>query len=71
MASEVAAAHDLLLTDLGVEKLWEWSADGSDGFGATVIAQLLLMATHRAHQLGYTTADLVTFLTTVDPTNHR
>lgn len=72
VCAEVAAAHGILLTDLGVEKPWEWSADGLSGFGATLAAQLLLMATHRAHQLGYTTTDLVVFLTTVaPPPNHR
>ena len=67
VCAEVRASHGFLLNDLGIEKLWEWSPDGPNGFGATITGQLLLMAAHRASQVGYTTEDLVTFLSTVAP----
>ncbi|MFG2979666.1 hypothetical protein ACGFYQ_00200 [Streptomyces sp. NPDC048258] len=49
---EVRGAYGLLMTDLGVEKLWEWSADGTDGWGAEIVGQLLLMAAERGPKLG-------------------
>ncbi|MFD4247023.1 hypothetical protein ACFWP3_36370 [Streptomyces sp. NPDC058525] len=61
---EVRAEHGLLMTDLGIEKLWEWSQDGTDGWGAEIVGQLLLMAAERGPKLGYTTDDLVRFLRT-------
>lgn len=61
---EVRTAHGLLMTDLGIEKLWEWSPDGRDGFGATIVGQLLLMASSRGQQLGYDIEDLVRFIRT-------
>jgi hypothetical protein len=62
---EVKTKHGLVLSDLGIEKLWEWSADGRDGFGATIVGQLLLMASSRGQLLGYDVEDLVRFLRTV------
>ncbi|UQX02286.1 hypothetical protein [Streptomyces sp. RerS4] len=59
---EIRAGHGLLMTDLGIEKLWEWSADGLDGWGAEIVGQLLLMAAERGPKLGYSTDDLVRFL---------
>ncbi|MGP3687678.1 hypothetical protein ACTVZO_23820 [Streptomyces sp. IBSNAI002] len=59
---EVREEHGLLMTDLGIEKLWEWSQDGTDGWGAEIVGQLLLMAAERGPKLGYTIDDLVRFL---------
>lgn len=67
VTAEVRAEHGFQLTDLGVEKVWEWSTDGPDGFGATILAHLLLMASYRAELLGYRTEDLVRFLRAVGP----
>ncbi|WP_225987180.1 hypothetical protein [Streptomyces spectabilis] len=51
------------MTDLGVEKLWEWSSEGgTDGWGAGIVGQLLLMAAERGLALGYRPAELVAFL---------
>jgi len=65
VCAEVNTTHGILLNDLGLEKLWEFAPDGPNGFGATLIGQLLLMAAHRASLLGYTTEDLTRFLNTV------
>jgi hypothetical protein len=64
VCAEVRSHHGILLTDLGVEKLWEWSTDGPNGFGATILSQLLLMAAERAAPLGYSIEDLTGFLST-------
>ncbi|MFE6846885.1 amidase [Streptomyces sp. NPDC057686] len=64
LCGEVRTGHGLLMTDLGIEELWEWSADGTDGWGAEIVGQLLLMAAERAPKLGYGTDDLVAFLRT-------
>ena len=61
---EVKIKHGLIMSDLGIEKLWEWSSDGRDGFGATIVGQLLLMASSRGQLLGYDVEDLVRFLRT-------
>ncbi|MFJ6757313.1 hypothetical protein ACIQNK_20100 [Streptomyces sp. NPDC091273] len=60
----IRAEHGLLMSDLGIEKLWEWSQDGADGWGAEIVGQLLLMAAERGPKLGYTTDDLARFLRT-------
>lgn len=52
------------MSDLGIEKLWEWSQDGTDGWGAEIVGQLLLMAAERGPKLGYDVDDLVRFLRT-------
>ncbi|MEV0413914.1 hypothetical protein AB0I68_24675 [Streptomyces sp. NPDC050448] len=62
LCGEIREGHGLLMTDLGIEKLWEWSADGTDGWGAETVGQLLLMAAERGPQLGYGPDDLVAFL---------
>jgi hypothetical protein len=49
---------------LGIEKLWEWSPDGTDGWGAKIVGQVLLMAAERGPRLGYGVDDLVRFLRT-------
>ncbi|MFF4103290.1 hypothetical protein [Streptomyces sp. NPDC001903] len=64
LCGEVRAGHGLLMTDLGIERLWEWSADGTDGWGAEIVGQLLLMAAERGPRLGYGVDDLVRFLRT-------
>jgi len=46
--------------DLGFEKLWEWA--GSRDAREQMIAQLLLVATHRARLLGLPTEELVGFV---------
>ncbi|MFA7768321.1 hypothetical protein [Streptomyces sp. NRRL S-448] len=61
---EIRTEHGLLMSDLGIEKLWEWSKDGTDGWGAEIVGQLLLMAAERGPRLGYSTDDLVRFLRT-------
>ncbi|MFJ6798217.1 hypothetical protein [Streptomyces sp. NPDC091268] len=62
LCGEIRAGHGLLMGDLCIEKLWEWSADGTDGWGAEIVGQLLLMAAERGPRLGYGTEDLVGFL---------
>jgi len=62
VGAEVKSAHDILLTDLGLEKLWEHMDDDRNGHGGAIVAQLLLMATYRAGLVGYSTEDLVGFL---------
>ncbi|WP_406183427.1 hypothetical protein [Streptomyces sp. NBC_01006] len=64
LCGEIRAEYGLLMTDLGIEKLWEWSADGTDGWGAEIVGQLLLMAAERGPRLGYGVDDLVRFLRT-------
>lgn len=48
--------------DLGFEKLWEWA--GSRESRERLVAQLLLMAVHRARLVGLSTEDLVGFVRT-------
>ncbi|MGW7441343.1 hypothetical protein [Streptomyces sp. NPDC054849] len=62
LCAEIRTGHGLLMTGLGIEKLWEWSADGTDGWGAEIVGQLLLMAAERGPKLGYGVDDLVRFL---------
>ncbi|NEC64397.1 amidase [Streptomyces sp. SID9727] len=64
VCAEIRTGHGLLMTDLGIEKLWEWSSDGTDGWGAEIVGQLLLMAAERGPKLGYGVEDLVRFLRT-------
>ncbi|WP_244291269.1 hypothetical protein [Streptomyces subrutilus] len=61
---EVRAEHGLLMSDLGIEKPGEWAQDGTDGWGAEIVGQLLLMAAERGPKLGYSAEDLVRFLRT-------
>ncbi|MFF0554310.1 hypothetical protein ACFYUL_35660 [Streptomyces sp. NPDC004311] len=62
--AEVRGEHGLLMNDLCVEELWEWSADGTDGWGAEIVGQLLLMAAERGPKLGYSVEDLTAVLRT-------
>jgi hypothetical protein len=48
--------------DLGFERLWEWA--GSREERERMVAQLLLMATHRARLVGLSTDDLMGFVRT-------
>ncbi|KPI04747.1 hypothetical protein OV450_4115 [Actinobacteria bacterium OV450] len=64
LCGEVRTGYGLLMTDLGIEELWEWASDGTDGWGAEIVGQLLLMAAERGPRLGYGVDDLVRFLRT-------
>lgn len=67
LVAEVRDKHGLVMTDLGVEKVFEWSSDGRDGFGGTVLGQLLLMTSYRAQLLGYSVEEIEAFLRSVRP----
>ncbi|MFD3698557.1 amidase [Streptomyces sp. NPDC058646] len=62
VCAEIRTGHGLLMTGLGVDRLWEWSEDGTDGWGAEIVGQLLLMAAERGPKLGYGVGDLGRFL---------
>ncbi|MFE7649051.1 hypothetical protein [Streptomyces phaeoluteigriseus] len=47
------------MNSLGVEKPQEWLGDDRDGHPGKTVAQLMLMAAHRARLLGYGRRDLV------------
>ncbi|MFD3870911.1 hypothetical protein [Streptomyces sp. NPDC058623] len=47
MCAEIRTGHGLLMTGLGIDELWEWSEDGTDGWGAEIVGQVLLMAAER------------------------
>ncbi|MEU2022642.1 amidase [Streptomyces sp. NPDC016469] len=64
VCAEIRTGHGLLMTDPGIEKLWEWSSDGTDGWGADVVGQLLRMAAEQGPERGYKIEDLVRFLRT-------
>ncbi|MFB7474315.1 amidase [Kitasatospora sp. NPDC056184] len=71
VAREVRRSHGFVLNDVGVEKPHEWFCDGLNGYGAESVAQLLLLAVHRAELLGYTAADVVRFIHAVtDSSTH-
>lgn len=65
--AEIRREHGLVMNSLGVEKPdeWfadDWFADDSSGYGAQIVAHLMLMAAHRAALLGYGRKDLVRLL---------
>ncbi|WP_234319323.1 amidase [Streptomyces sp. NRRL S-237] len=64
LCAEIRIGYGLLMTGLGIDKLWEWSEDGTDGWGAEIVGQLLLMSAERAPKLGYGVEDLARFLRT-------
>ncbi|MFI9028719.1 hypothetical protein [Streptomyces sp. NPDC053560] len=64
VCAEIRAEHGLLMSGLGIEKLDEWCEDGTDGRGAEIVGQLLLMAAERGPRLGYDVQELVRFLRT-------
>ncbi|MFM9610372.1 hypothetical protein [Streptomyces niveiscabiei] len=59
--AEIRREHGLVMNGLGIEPK-EWMDDGKDGFGAQIVAHLLLMARYRAASLGYGRAELVRLL---------
>ncbi|MEV0840841.1 hypothetical protein AB0I55_14935 [Actinocatenispora sera] len=65
--AELRAGYGLAAeaSDLGFEKLWEWSSDPEHG--TDLVAQLLLMAAQRAGQLGIGPGELTDFLQTAHP----
>ncbi|MFJ8163544.1 hypothetical protein ACIRBY_21835 [Streptomyces sp. NPDC096136] len=60
--AEIRDGYGLLMADLALARPEEWSADGSDGWGAEAVGQLLLMAAERGPKLGYSVEDLAGFL---------
>lgn len=60
--TEIRRAHGLVMNSLGVEDPGEWLGDDKDGYGAQIVAHLMLMAAHRAALLGYGRKDLVRLL---------
>lgn len=60
--AEIRREHGLVMTSLGVEKPDEWFGNDRNGYGAKILAHLLLMAAHRAALLGYDHDDLVRLL---------
>ncbi|OEU87481.1 hypothetical protein DB35_24010 [Streptomyces abyssalis] len=62
VCAEIRSEHGLQMTDLGIQKMWEWCSDGTDGWGAEIVGQFLLMAADRGTELGYSVEDLVAFL---------
>jgi hypothetical protein len=60
LVAELRDGHGVEADDLGVEKLWEWG--GSRESRERMVAQLLLMATHRARLVGLPAEDLVAFV---------
>ncbi|MEU3407256.1 hypothetical protein ABZ766_25395 [Streptomyces sp. NPDC006670] len=60
--AEVREGYGLLFADLGIARPEEWAADGTDGWGAEAVGQLLLMAAERGPKLGYSVEDLAGFL---------
>ncbi|MBP5935710.1 hypothetical protein F3K43_06625 [Streptomyces sp. LBUM 1476] len=59
--AEIRRAHGLVMNSLGIDPK-EWMDDGKDGFGAQIVAHLVLMARYRAESLGYGRAELVRLL---------
>ncbi|MEE1800515.1 MULTISPECIES: amidase [unclassified Streptomyces] len=64
LCAEIREEYGVLMNDLGIEGLWDWTGDGVDGHGAEIVGQLLLMAAERGPLLGYGVDDLVAFLRT-------
>ncbi|MEU0120035.1 hypothetical protein ABZ137_41945 [Streptomyces bobili] len=57
--AEIRREYGLVMNSLGVEKPQEWLADDPDGHPGKSVAQLMLMAVHRARLLGFGRRDLV------------
>jgi hypothetical protein len=62
LVEQLRVEYGLDADDLGFEQLWEWA--GSREERERMVAQLLLMATHRARQVGLPADDLVEFVRT-------
>ncbi|SEQ15334.1 hypothetical protein SAMN04487983_1003192 [Streptomyces sp. yr375] len=60
--AEIRREHGLVMNSLGVEKPDEWFGDDRNGYGAQIVAHLMLTAAHRAARLGYGRKDLVRLL---------
>jgi hypothetical protein len=60
--AEIRRDHGLVMNSLGVEKPDEWFGEDRNGYGAQVVAHLMLMSAHRAALLGYGRKDLVRLL---------
>ncbi|QNP69193.1 hypothetical protein IAG44_06880 [Streptomyces roseirectus] len=58
---EIRRDHGLVMNSLGTGSQ-EWMDDGKDGYGAQIVAHLVLMARYRAESLGYGHAELVRLL---------
>jgi hypothetical protein len=57
--AEIRREYGLVMNSLSVEKPQEWFGDDPDGHPGKTVAQLMLMAVHRARLLGYGRRDLV------------
>jgi hypothetical protein len=62
LVEQLRVEYGLDADDLGFERLWEWA--GSREERERMVAQLLLMATQRARQVGLPADDLVEFVRT-------
>ncbi|MER6961043.1 MULTISPECIES: hypothetical protein [unclassified Streptomyces] len=60
--AEIRREHGVVMNSLGIEEPDEWSRNDPDGYGAQLVAQLLLTVAHRAALLGYGRKDLVRLL---------
>jgi hypothetical protein len=62
LVAQLRDEYGIEADDLGFEQLWEWA--GSLEERERMVAQLLLMATHRARLVGLSTDELVAFVRT-------
>ncbi|MFJ7150710.1 hypothetical protein ACIQVT_21315 [Streptomyces sp. NPDC100445] len=60
--AEIKREYGLVMHSLGIEKPQEWLGTDTNGYGARIVAHLLLTAAHRAVLLGYGRKDLVRLL---------
>lgn len=60
--TEIRREHGVVMNSLGVEDPGDWPDDGADGYGAQIVAHLLLTAAHRGSLLGYGRKELVRLL---------
>ncbi len=60
--TEIRREHGLVMNSLGIEDPGEWLDPDKNGYGAQIIAHLLLTAAHRATLLGYRRKELVRLL---------
>ncbi len=60
--AEIYRDYGLTLNDARIDRPEQWAADGPDGWGIEIVAQLLLMAKARADMLDVSTNDLIGFL---------
>ncbi|MFE8011886.1 hypothetical protein ACFU3O_03990 [Streptomyces antibioticus] len=60
--TEIRREHGLVMNSLGIEDPGEWLDTDKNGYGAQIIAHLLLTAAHRASLLGYRRKELVRLL---------